>query len=638
MSFTPPLDILQRYWGHSAFRLKQEEIVTSVINGNDTLALLPTGGGKSICFQVPALCLEGVCLVVSPLMALMYDQVNNLKSRGISAAAITSAMHYREIDKTLDQCVHGQIKFLYVSPERLKNNLFKERFKRMKVAMIAVDEAHCISQWGYDFRPSYLEIATIRELHPNVPVLALTASATHAVVSDIQAKLHFKLENAIGTSFARPNLAYVVVETENKESRMLDIFKKIPGCGIVYCGTRAKTREMADYLYKNGMSSGYYHAGMTHAEREAAFKRWLRNETRIICATNAFGMGIDKPDVRVVVHMDVPPHPEAYFQEAGRAGRDGQQAYGALLYNKGDILLLRERAKAKFPPIDNIRKIYNAVGNHYQLAIGAGKDIQFEFHLAEFVKTFQLQAAETMYALQILEAAGYIALSESVMMPARLTFAMQKPDLYSFQVAHPQLDAFVKLLLRMYGGLFDQYVGIREGDIARQMRSTEKEVIHLMHLLQKNNVLDYLPASDTPKLTFLTGREQAEHLRISAEIYDDRMKVEMDRVEAMVRYLEKDTCRSIQLLEYFGEKDVEACGQCDVCRKHAKKGLNVNRLEHMWADLTELLLLGPISLDAIGQQLRHYDQEELQKTIRHKLDIGELTLDARMYLSLPNME
>ncbi len=636
MSFSSPVEILQRFWGHPAFRPKQEDIVLSVINGNDTLALLPTGGGKSVCFQVPALCLEGVCIVVSPLMALMYDQVNNLKSRGINAEAITSAMSFREIDKALDRCVNGEIKFLYVAPERLKNHLFKERFKRMKVGMIAIDEAHCISQWGYDFRPSYLEVASIREFHPNAPVLALTASATSTVVSDIQQKLAFKLPNVIGTSFARSNLAYVVIQNENKEAKLLDIAKKVVGCGIVYCGTRAKTREMAEILYKQGISAGYYHAGMTHQEREAAFKRWMRNETRIICATNAFGMGIDKPDVRFVVHMDVPQHPEAYFQEAGRAGRDGEKAFAVLLYNRGDINLLRERARARFPDIDKIRKVYQALASHYQIAIGAGKDVQFDFHLAEFVKTFQLNASETLYSLQLLEAAGYLTLSDSITLPSRITLTMNKQDLYSYQVAHPSVDGVIKLLLRMYGGLFEQYVTVREQDIAKQLRGSEKETVNMLQLLQKNGVLDYIPASDTPRITFLTGRENPEHLRFSPEIYQDRMKAEIERVESMIRYLEKDKCRSIQLLEYFGEKDPEACGKCDVCRAHEKEGIQSKTYESMTESITELLMLGELSIEELIEKLPQYNPESLTKLIRHKIDLGELELDGNIKVTLPN--
>lgn len=637
MSTLQPLEILKRYWGHSAFRPKQEDIVLSVINGNDTLALLPTGGGKSVCFQVPALALPGMCLVVSPLLSLMHDQVNNLISRGIPAAAITSALNFKEIDKTLDQCVAGKIKFLYVAPERLKNHLFQERFKRMNVSLIAVDEAHCISQWGYDFRPSYLEIAALRDFQPNVPILALTASATPAVVSDIQSKLRFKLENVLGTSFARPNLAYVVIQHENKEEKLLEILKKIKGTAVVYCGTRARTKEVALYLTQHKISASFYHAGLTNAEKDAVFSRWMRNDTRVICATNAFGMGIDKPDVRVVVHMDVPASPEAYFQEAGRAGRDGQKAYGILLYNSGDILSLKEKLKAKFPPIETIRNVYNSLGNHFQLAIGAGLETQFDFNLSDFVKKFNLKAAEVMYSLQLLENGNYIALSDALHLPSRLSIAVSKQGLYSYQVAHPQFDNFIKQILRMYGGLFDQYVAIREQDIAKQMRATEKQVVEQLTLLDKQGVFDYVPNTGTPKITYISSREHAQNVRLSKVVYEDRIKAEQERVDAMIRYVEKDRCRSIQLLEYFGEKDVDACGMCDVCRAHARKGMEASLYERIWNELQELLLHTTPTIDEVPSLLPAFPADELAKVIRWKLDHGELVMDDLLRITLAGL-
>lgn len=632
-----PLEVLNRYWGHSAFRPKQEEIVLSILNGNDTLALLPTGGGKSVCFQVPALCMEGMCLVISPLLALMHDQVQNLQSRGISAIAVTSAMSYKEIDRALDQCVHGKIKFLYVAPERLKGVLFKERFKRMNVSMVAVDESHCISQWGYDFRPAYLEIASIRTLQPNVPILALTASATPAVVADIQHKLQFKLENVLGTSFARPNLAYVVLHHENKEEKLLELLTKIPGSAVVYCGTRAKTKESADFLYRRGISAGYYHAGLSHADKEKAFKRWMRNETRVICATNAFGMGIDKPDVRIVVHMDVPTSPEAYFQEAGRAGRDGQKAYGVLLYNQSDIRSLQEKVEAKFPPVETIRKVYQALGNYYQLAIGAGKDVQYEFNFAEFVKRFELKPGEALHSLQLLEAAEYISMSDGMHQPSRLTIVMSKQGLYSFQVGHPQLDVVLRQLLRMYGGLFEQYVPVRESDIAKQLRTSEKEVIELLETLKRLNVVDYLPASDSPKITYLTARQQADLLRLTKEVYEERKHAEQERANAMVRYMEKDKCRSIQLLEYFGERNVEACGMCDVCREHERQGVKAKAYEKIGREIEELLIHRKPTLEELVAAFPGYDGSTVEKVIRWKLDHGEIVMDDLLKISLPGL-
>lgn len=632
-----PIEILQRFWGHSAFRPKQEEIVTSILNGNDTLALLPTGGGKSVCFQVPALCMEGMCVVISPLLALMEDQVKNLQHRGIAAIAVTSAMPLKEIDKALDLCVQGKIKFLYVAPERLSSTLFRERFKRMPLAMIAVDEAHCISQWGYDFRPSYLEISQSRTFHPNVPVLALTASATPAVVSDIQRRLHFKLDNVIGTSFGRENLAYVVRYTEDKQASLLDILKKMNGSSVVYCGTRVKTREVALMLYNAGISADYYHAGLSHQQKEQAFQRWMKNEVRVICATNAFGMGIDKPEVRSVIHLDVPTSPEAYFQEAGRAGRDGLKAYGVLLYNNGDLIQLKEKIKIKFPPKEYIRKVYQGVCNYFNVAIGAGQDVQFEFDISDFCKKFQFKASEVLPALKLLESANYLILNEGIHQPSKLTFTVGKQDLYSFQIGHPHLDVFIKQILRLYGGLFDQYVPIRESEIAYKLKTSEREVLDVLKLLQQQRLVDYQPSSDSPKITLLTGRQNQEKLIFSPEIYEQRLKADQDRSEAMSRYLEKDQCRSIQLLNYFGEKEPQACGICDVCVHHKKQGIEARLWEEMWNDLSTLLLHQNPTLDELHELLPHHPTETLQKLVRWKLDQGDLSLDDLLRLSLPGL-
>lgn len=632
-----PLEILQRYWGHASFRSRQEEIVLSVLNGNDTLALLPTGGGKSVCFQVPALCMPGMCVVISPLLALMQDQVNNLRSRGIAAESVTSAMNIKEIDNALDLAVHGKTKFLYVSPERLKNTLFLERFKRMNVSLIAVDEAHCISQWGYDFRPSYLEIAEIRTYHPNTPVLALTASATPAVISDIQHQLKFRLENVIGISFARPNLIYVVVKSENKENRLLEVLRKVKGSAVVYCGTRAGTKEVAALLRHHRIASDIFHAGLTHLEKQSAFQKWMKNEVRVICATNAFGMGIDKPDVRLVVHMDVPASPEAYFQEAGRAGRDGLQAYGILLYHEGDILQLEEKVKAKYPPKNVIANVYNKLANHYQLAIGAGKDSQFDFVLSDFIRIFQLQATETLYSLSILEAAGYIALSDGLTQLSRLHIPVGKQELYSFQVAHAHLDNFIKQILRMYGGLFEHFVSIRESEIARKLRTTDAEVIRLLELISKQGIFDYLQASQRPKITFLTGRMDERKIILPAAVYEDRIKSDSDRAQAMIRYMQRDKCRSIQLLEYFGERNTEVCGKCDVCREHARKGMEASVYERIWQDIQEMLIHQAPTPDELAQALSHHHQDDLAKVIRWKLDNEELQMDDLLRLTLPGL-
>jgi len=608
------------------------------MEGHDTLALLPTGGGKSVCFQVPAMALEGVCLVISPLMALMYDQVQNLNKRGITAHAITSAMKLREIDRILDNCVYGEVKFLYVSPERLKNEMFIERFKKMKISMIAVDESHCISQWGYDFRPDYLKIAEIREFKPAAPVLALTASATPAVVSDIQHKLAFKKELVIGTSFSRENLSYNVSEQEDKEGKLLEICRKMPGCGIVYCGTRLRTKEVTELLVRNKISATTYNAGMSTADRDLSFRRWMKNEARIMCATNAFGMGIDKPDVRLVIHSDVPQTPEAYFQEAGRAGRDGQKAYAVLLYNKADILKLQKQLEQKFPSREFVRKVYAAICNELQLAPGSGKDIAYSFQVTPFCKKFELNYSQTLYAIKLLALAGYLTLDEAAFLPSRIYFSINRQDLYSFQVANASMDAFIKVLLRMYGGLFEQYVSIREDDIARNAKLTLQQTREKLVLLKKNGILDYEPQNDDPKLTLLTGRMHEGSITLTPEVYEQRKKSETERLHAMERYLEKRRCRSIQLLEYFGEKDVAACGTCDVCRENNKHGLRPQEYELMNKAVMDIALTRAITIEDLPKVLPQFSREHLIEYTRWKLDTGELILDDSLCISIPGME
>ncbi len=631
-------EILKQYWSYDRFRPKQEEIIESIVSGKDTLALLPTGGGKSICFQVPGLMMDGLCVVVSPLMALMYDQVTNLRKRGIEAYSVTSAMQLREIDRILDNCIYGQVKFLYVSPERLRNELFIERFRKMKVSMIAVDEAHCISQWGYDFRPSYLQIAEIRLIKPSVPVLALTASATPAVVADIQHRLDFKAENVLGTSFARPNLSYNVLLNESKEVKILEICSKMQGSGIVYCGTRLRTKELAAYLNSNGIKADAYHAGMNTQQRDFAFRKWMKNEVRIICATNAFGMGIDKPDVRFVLHSDVPPNPESYFQEAGRGGRDGQKAYAVLLYNLDDIDKLQKQVEQKFPPKEFIRKVYKCIGNYLQYAPGAGKDTSNNFDLSEFTKKFELPYSEAMYSLQILELAGYLTLSETAFIPSRLCFGVNRQDLYSYQVANQAMDEFIKVILRSYSGTFEQYTNIREDDLARNAKLTLKQTIEKLTLLTSHGIIDYQPQSDHPKLTLLTGRMDERNILFPEEVYENRKRMEVERLHAMVRYLEKHQCRSVQLLEYFGERGTQPCNQCDVCRESNKHGILPQDYERMNQAVMDTVLKGAYTIEDFPAHLPTFSKDNLIEFIRWKLSNGELSLNNKLEIVVPGME
>ena len=472
-----PREILKQYWGHDDFRPMQEEIITSVLQGHDTLALLPTGGGKSVCFQVPALAAEGICVVVSPLIALMKDQVENLKTKGIQAIAIVSGMGRREVDIALDNCIYGPIKFLYISPERLASDLVRERIRYMNVNLFAVDEAHCISQWGYDFRPSYLKIADLRELHPKVPVLALTATATAQVREDIQEKLLFKQPDVYQKSFERRNLRYVVQNTENKLKKLLDVANGIQGSGIVYVRSRKETFEIAKFYNENYIKADYYHAGLPIDERSAKQEAWKTNRTRIIVATNAFGMGIDKPDVRFVIHKDIPESLEAYYQEAGRGGRDEQRAYGVLLYNRTDRVKEEKKFQLSFPSVEEIKRIYHHLANYCQLAYEAGEGESFDLDLGEFCARHQLDAIKTLNALKFLEQDEYVSFNESVYLPSRFRFEVLNEELYNFQIQNPGWDAFIKTLLRSYGGSFENYVRLKEFDLARRTGLNTQQVI-----------------------------------------------------------------------------------------------------------------------------------------------------------------
>ena len=628
-------DILKKYWGYDSFRTAQEEVVQATIDGLDTLAMLPTGGGKSLCFQVPALCRQGVCLVVSPLLALMNDQVQSLRKRGLIAHAVNSSMSYREIDRVLDNAVYGTVHFLYVSPERLQNELFQARVRKMKLSLIAVDEAHCISQWGYDFRPDYLRIGELREHFPEVPVLALTASATPKVVEDIQDKLKFRKEHVLSSGFARANLSYNVLYHEDKEGKIAEILEKMPGSAIVYCASRLRTHAMADFLWKRGIVSGVYHAGLTHEQRRESFNRWMKGEVRVVCATNAFGMGIDKPDVRLVLHADVPTQPEAYFQEAGRAGRDGHAAHAVLLWNESDVQRRVKNHEIKFPTKDKIRTVYRALGSHLQLAIGGGKDEIFPIDFAELGKLSDSKPAEVVAVLQLLTLSGILYFDEGSYSPSRIMLLLDKSGLYSFQVAHPEWERFIGSLLRMYGGLFDQFVVIRESEIATQLKISFSEVTTKLDQLASLGVFDYEKQTDKPRITFLLPRMREEDLRIPKEVYEARKQGDEERWHAMENYLRRDICRSVQLLRYFGEEFPKPCGTCDVCRNEERikrTSLSMHELEE---ELFRLLLSSPITLEVAVKKLSQFDSEKVIDFIRRKLDVQEVVMDESGRLCLP---
>lgn len=624
-AYISPHLVLKKYWGYSDFRAGQLEIVEAALKGKDTLALLPTGGGKSICFQVPILCKEGIGIVVSPLIALMQDQVANLKKRGIDAVAITSALTKRETDRLLDNCIYGTVKLLYVSPERLQNELFLTRLRKMKVNLIAVDESHCISQWGYDFRPAYLNIAAIRLIHPNAPVLALTASATPQVVEDIQEKLQFKQPHVIASSFARSNLSYIVREAEDKENRIADICKRMSGCGIVYCGTRARTREISDFLNKHGVKATFYHAGLSSEEREKQANRWFKNECRVICATNAFGMGIDKPDVRFVLHADVPVNPENYFQEAGRAGRDGQRAFAGLFWRTSDVEQLEEQIHRRYPPKDRIKKVYRALMNHLQLAFGSGKDETYSVDVQGICDQNQFTISEWTFCIQLLELAGYLTQEEGFVQ-SRLHIPVSKTQLYSFQVAQPAHDAFIQTLLRLYGGLFEQFVAIKEYDISKAAKLAVAEVSKRILLLEKQGMLAYEPMNALPRITLLQGRINDDYLNLPREVYEDRKQRELERKEAMVRYLKRQECRSVQLLSYFGEKDILPCGQCDVCKQHNTEPLNETTVEVISNEMNALLAQKNYRIHELVSAMRAHNQESVMEILRWKADREEVQI------------
>lgn len=571
--------ILLKYWGYPDFRPLQEDIILSVCEEKkDTLGLLPTGGGKSVIFQVPALAMDGICLVVTPLIALMRDQVENLKKRDIKAAAIYSGMSRAEINITLDNCIYGGYKFLYLSPERLSTELFLTKMKSMRISLIAIDESHCISQWGYDFRPSYLKINELRaHLGDDVPFLALTATATPKVVDDIQEKLGFKEKCFFKKSFERKNLSYIVRNVEDKLGYMLKILKKQNGSGVVYVRNRKRTKEIALYLQQNGISADYYHAGLTPEVKETKQDNWKNDDIRIMVSTNAFGMGIDKSDVRIVIHIDVPDSLEAYFQEAGRGGRDEKRAYAVMLYNNSDKLKLEKLHANTFPDIDYMKRVYNALGNYYSIPVGNGKHQNYDFSLFDFCGKFNLQSIMVFNSLKYLQKEGLIEFNENVNISAKVHFKIQRDDLYKFQVENQKFDAFLKLLLRSYTGFFSDYVAINEALLAKRAGATEELIRNYLSRLSKMGVIYYIPKRNNAIVTYTQERIDNKHLKISKKLYSDRKKSAFERISAVINYAESTTkCRSKMLLEYFGEIDYYRCGECDVCKK--RNELNVSQL------------------------------------------------------------
>ncbi len=584
------LDILKKYWGYEDFRGIQREIIESVGSGRDTLGLMPTGGGKSITFQVPALAQEGVCLVITPLIALMKDQVSHLRQRGIRAAAIHSDMTHSAILQALDNCVYGGTQILYVSPERLHSELFQAKFRHMKVSFITVDEAHCISQWGYDFRPSYLHIAEIRQLKPEIPVLALTATATKEVVEDIQEQLRFKEKNVFRMSFERKNLAYVVRKASDKPSELRHILNSVNGSAIVYARSRKRTKETAEWLMSQNISATYYHAGLDVDVKDRHQQAWINDEKRVMVATNAFGMGIDKPDVRLVIHIDSPDSLEAYFQEAGRAGRDGKKAYAVLLYDSSDARKLSKRVAQTYPEKEYIRDVYEHLAYFFQVGTGTGRGRTFEFSIDKFCVTYKYFPVLVNSALQILERAGYIHYEADPDNSARILFLLERNDLYFLENTTRETEAVITALLRLYGGLFTDYVYIDEGFVANEAGLTQPQVYMVLKELSKRHIVDFIPRRRIPYITYTRDREDGDRIIIPQSVYEERRAQYIKRIQAMLDYANNDhVCRSRQLLDYFGEECWKDCRQCDVCVTHQGDMLNENRVRLYRQQIKELL-------------------------------------------------
>lgn len=609
--------ILKQYWGYDNFRGIQEDIIRSIGEGRDTLGLMPTGGGKSITFQVPALAQEGLCLVITPLIALMKDQVRNLRERGIKATAIYSGMTREEIVIALENCIFGNYKFLYVSPERLDTEIFQIKLRSMHVSLITVDESHCISQWGYDFRPAYLKIADIRQLLPGVPVIALTATATPEVVSDIQQRLQFRQENVFRMSFERKNLAYVVRHTEDKESELLHILQHVDGSGIVYTRNRKKTKEISLFLNRNHITATFYHAGLNDETKDSRQKAWLKGEFRVMVATNAFGMGIDKPDVRVVIHADVPDSPEAYFQEAGRAGRDGMKAYAVLLFCARDKITLKQRVSDTFPEKSYIRKIYEDINFYYQMAMGDGRGCTFAFNIDEFCRNFKHFPVQTDSALKILTRAGYLEYTDEQDNASRIMFTITKEELYRIREQSEDTEKLLRILLRSYTGLFTDYAYISEDNLSTRSGLSKQQIYETLLSLSRQHILHYIPAKKTPYIIYTRERQETERIYLSKEVYEDRKESYVQRINAMIEYAESENrCRSRMLLRYFGEKNEHNCGQCDVCLQQHQSGLKSGEFESISQQLQALLKENPLSLQEIKDKMQ-VPENHLMKVVSY---------------------
>ncbi len=610
-------EILKKYWNYDDFRGIQEEIIESIGQGHDTLGLMPTGGGKSITFQVPALSKPGICIVITPLIALMKDQVRNLKDRGIKAVAVYSGMTREEIVVALENCIFGDYKFLYISPERVDTDLFKAKLKAMNVSMITVDESHCISQWGYDFRPAYTKISEIRSLLPNVPVLALTATATSEVVEDIQKQLDFKDGKVFKMSFERSNLAYIVRNTENKMEELLHILTKMNGSAIVYTRNRKKTKEISNYLNLNNITATFYHAGLNNDVKDARQKSWIEDNYRVMVATNAFGMGIDKPDVRVVIHADMPDSPEAYIQEAGRAGRDGKKAYAVLLNAQSDKSTLKKRISDTFPEKNYIRKVYEDINYYYQMAMGDGLGCTKPFNIEEFCRNFKHFPIQTDSALKILTRAGYLEYTDEQDNASRLMFTIRRDELYRLESKDPDVDKLINVILRSYTGLFTDYAFINEESLALRSGLTRQKIYDILISYSKRHIVHYIPQKKCPYIIYTRERQNADKIILSPDIYEKRKESYEKRIKAMVDYVSsEDNCRSRMLLNYFGEKNRHNCMMCDVCLEKHNSGIKKGEFKDIEDSIKSAIGDSKILATSLFDILE-YDKEKIQKVITY---------------------
>ena len=628
-------EILKQYWGYDSFRDLQEEIITSIGEGKDTLGLMPTGGGKSITFQVPALAQSGLCIVITPLIALMKDQVQNLRKRGIKALAIYSGMTRQEIVTALENCIFGDYKFLYISPERLDTEIFRIKLRSMKVSMITVDESHCISQWGYDFRPAYLKIAEIRELLPGVPVLALTATATPEVVKDIQSRLNFREENVFRMSFERKNLAYIVRKTDNKTGELLHILKRIDGSAIIYVRNRRRTKEITELLMQEGITADFYHAGLDNAVKDLRQKRWQNGEIRVMVATNAFGMGIDKPDVRIVLHIDLPDSPEAYFQEAGRAGRDGLKAYAVILYAKSDKMTLHKRVADTFPEKEYILQVYEHLQYYYQMAMGDGFQCIREFNLEEFCRKFKYFPVPVDSALKILTQAGYLEYTDEQDNASRILFTIRRDELYKLREMGTEAETLIQTILRSYTGVFTDYAYISEATLAIRTGLTRQQIYNILVTLTKRRIVDYIPHKKTPYIIYTRERLELRYLHIPASVYEERKARYEARIKAMEEYVTSESvCRSRMLLRYFGEKNEHNCKQCDVClNRHETDCLPEDSFREMRKQILELLTRKSLPPAGIANAIEA-EREDISRVIQYLLEEGELKMqDGMLHIS-----